>query len=112
MKVAIPVVQGRLSQHFGHCEHFALFDVDMESREIRSSETVESPPHEPGRLPGWLHERGAEVIIAGGMGTRAQQLFAQSGIQVVIGASPEPPEDVVKAYLDGTLRVGDNVCDK
>jgi predicted Fe-Mo cluster-binding NifX family protein len=112
MTVAIPVVQGQLSQHFGHCEHFALFDVDMENKEIRGSKIVESPPHEPGRLPMWLHERGAEVIIAGGMGTRAQQLFAQNGIRVVIGASPEPPEDVVKSYLDGSLQVGDNVCDK
>ena len=112
MKVAIPVVQGRLSQHFGHCEHFALFEVDMGSKKIQGSETIESPPHEPGRLPVWLHEKGADVIIAGGMGTRAQQLFSQHGIRVVLGASPESPEDVVKAYLEGSLKTGDNVCDK
>ena len=57
------------------------------------------------------HQRGAEVIIAGGMGMRAQQLFAQNDITVVVGASGEQPEQLVAAYLNGTLETGDNVCD-
>ena len=59
----------------------------------------------------WLAERGAEVIIAGGMGQRALQLFAENGIKVVVGAPSEPPEDVLAAYLNGTLETGGNVCD-
>jgi predicted Fe-Mo cluster-binding NifX family protein len=51
------------------------------------------------------------MIIAGGMGSRAQGLFAESGIQVITGAPSEAPEVLVKNYLDGTLVVGDNVCD-
>jgi len=58
-----------------------------------------------------MHEQGAELVIAGGMGRRAQQLFAQHGVDVVTGAPPEPPETVVAAYLDGTLEVGANACD-
>jgi len=59
----------------------------------------------------WLAERGAGTIIAGGMGQRAQSLFSEHGIQVVIGAPAEPPEALVAAYLDGSLATGDNVCD-
>jgi predicted Fe-Mo cluster-binding NifX family protein len=62
-------------------------------------------------LPPWLAERGAEVIIAGGMGMRAQQLFAASGIRVVVGAPPEEPATLVRAYLEGTLQSGPNLCD-
>jgi predicted Fe-Mo cluster-binding NifX family protein len=51
------------------------------------------------------------VIIAGGMGQRAQGLFAQHGIQVVVGAPAETPERLVGEYLAGTLQVGDNICD-
>jgi hypothetical protein len=38
-------------------------------------------------------------------------LFAQNGIEVVVGAPSETPEALVAAYLGGTLRSGDNLCD-
>ena len=111
MRVAIPVVEGRLSMHFGHCEEFALFDVDEAAKSITKSERLVPPAHEPGLLPRWLAEKGANLIIAGGMGGRAQGLFGQSGIQVVVGAPSEEPEKIVHAYLDGTLQTGGNICD-
>ncbi len=97
--------------HFGHCEEFALIDTDPASRAIVGSEMVPAPPHQPGLLPGWLNERGANVIIAGGMGARAQTLFAQQGIAVVVGAPAEAPELLVADYLNGSLHSGTNVCD-
>jgi len=111
MRIAIPVVEGKLSLHFGHCREFHLVDVDTESKTITNT-TVEIPPaHEPGALPRWLHEQGADIIIAGGMGQRAQALFQQAGIQVVVGASAADPRDLVQAYLDGALEAGANICD-
>ena len=68
-------------------------------------------PHEPGLLPRWLAEKGVTQIIAGGMGARAQQLFAERGIQVVTGAPADDPETLVKAFLSGTLVTGENACD-
>lgn len=111
MKIAIPIAQGRLSLHFGHCEQFALVDVNEADKTITRVEYSNPPGHEPGVLPRWLHERGANVIIAGGMGQRAQGLFRQNGVEVVVGAQAGKPEDVVSAYLAGTLESGDNVCD-
>ena len=111
MKIAIPLADGRLSPHFGHCERFTLIDVDTAANKIVKREDIEAPPHEPGLLPAWLAQRGATVIIAGGMGQRAQDLFAQNGIRVLVGAPAEVPEALVLDYLSGTLQVGDNVCD-
>ncbi len=111
MKVAIPLARGKLSLHFGHCEEFALIDVDPQTKEIGSTETLPAPDHEPGVLPRWLNEHGASVVIAGGMGMRARTLFAQNGIRVVIGADEQEPETVVKAFLEGTLETGANICD-
>ena len=111
MKIAIPVADGRLCMHFGHCEQFALVEVDEGTKVVGGTTYLTPPPHEPGVLPRWLHDQGANVIIAGGMGQRAQGLFAQNGIQVVVGAPAETPEDVISAYLSGTLKVGQNVCD-
>jgi len=111
MKIAIPVTQGSLSSHFGHCEQFVLFDIDSDGKTIRDRQTLTPPDHEPGVFPRWLHEQGATIIITGGMGSRAQSLFAQNNIQVVVGASADRPEAMVKAFLDGSLKTGTNICD-
>jgi predicted Fe-Mo cluster-binding NifX family protein/predicted RNA-binding Zn-ribbon protein involved in translation (DUF1610 family) len=109
MRVALPLAEGKLSMHFGHCEAFALFDVT--DGRISSRQDVPSPEHQPGLLPKWLAEKEANVVIAGGMGARAQGLFAEQGIKVVVGAPREEPEQLVKAYLAGTLVTGGNICD-
>jgi predicted Fe-Mo cluster-binding NifX family protein len=111
MKIAIPVVGDRLAAHFGHCEEFALYEVGTDGSSIIARRRLESPPHAPGLLPKWLQEHGADVIIAGGMGRRAQGLFSQSGIRVLVGASADDPEQIVSAFLAGELQTGDNICD-
>ncbi|MBN1440264.1 MAG: P-loop NTPase [Anaerolineales bacterium] len=111
MRIAIPLADGKLALHFGHCESFALIDADVEHKKILAREDVGAPPHEPGLLPSWLAERGAQVIIAGGMGSRAQNLFRQQGIRVVIGAPAGTAETVAQDFLNGSLQTGDNICD-
>ncbi len=111
MIIAVPISNGRLSMHFGHCDAFALFDVNAETQSIRNRKDVDAPDHQPGLLPPWLAEQGANMILAGGMGQRAQMLFQQQGIDVVLGASSETPEQLVKALLAGTLETGANICD-
>jgi predicted Fe-Mo cluster-binding NifX family protein len=111
MKIAIPVAQGRLSAHFGHCEEFAILEADEEGKQVLKKSVHQAPRHEPGLLPWWLHELGADVIIAGGMGRRAQQRFAQNSITVIVGAPAETPEKLTTAYLNGTLQAGENTCD-
>jgi predicted Fe-Mo cluster-binding NifX family protein len=111
MRIAIPLADGKLCMHFGHCERFALVDVDPAEKKILKREDIVPPPHEPGLLPLWLAERGANMIIAGGMGQRAQGLFAEQGIQVVVGAPAETPEKLASDYLAGALQAGENVCD-
>ena len=111
MRVAIPMAEGKLAMHFGHCERFAMIDFDPAAKSILGKQELEAPEHQPGLLPRWLAERGAQLIIAGGMGVSAQNLFAENGIKVVLGASAEAPESLVTAYMEGTLRTGENVCD-
>jgi len=111
MRFAIPMAEGQLCLHFGHCEQFALVDVDATSKQITGTRYLTPPPHEPGVIPRWLHEQGATTIIAGGMGMRAQQIFAENGITVVTGAPVASPEALVTAYLQEALVTGANACD-
>lgn len=106
---AIPLESGRLCSHFGHCEQFAILEV--ENGAIVGERLVTPPPHEPGLLPGWLAERGITDVIAGGMGQRALNLFAAQNIRVYVGAQPKSPKELVADWLEMSLVTGANACD-
>jgi ATP-binding protein involved in chromosome partitioning len=108
-KVAIPLAEGRLCNHFGHCEQFAV--IRVKEGLIEAKELHTPPPHEPGVLPRWLGDLGVNLIIAGGMGQRALSLFTENGIKVITGSPAHEPETLVQCYLSGTLDRGPNVCD-
>jgi predicted Fe-Mo cluster-binding NifX family protein len=111
MRIAIPMADGVLAQHFGHCEKFALIDVDPAGKEITQSTEIAAPEHQPGLLPPWLKERGVVLVIAGGMGSHAYSLFQGASIEVLTGAPAESPTALVRKYLDGKLVTGANACD-
>jgi len=111
MRIAIPMANGRLCLHFGHCEEFALVDADEQTRQIVGTNRTLPPPHEPGAIPKWLNQQGVNLVITGGMGRRALQFFDNFGIQVIVGAPADTPERLVAAYLNGSLVGGQNVCD-
>ncbi|MBN1266468.1 MAG: NifB/NifX family molybdenum-iron cluster-binding protein, partial [Anaerolineales bacterium] len=76
-----------VSAHFGRCPFFILADVEGE--EIKSVRSLQNPffgHHQPGQVPGFIHEQGANVMLTGGMGQRAIQFFQQYGIQAATGA--------------------------
>ncbi len=110
LRIAVPVAQGRLCQHFGHCEQFAVVDADPESKTMQDPVYLTPPPHEPGVLPKWLAEQGVHVVLAGGMGSRAINHFSDAGVKVVTGVGVMSPEELVRGYLEGTLTAGDNAC--
>ena len=111
MRYAIPVSAGTISPHFGHCEEFALVDVDEKSKTVVRKELVVPPEHQPGVLPQWLAEQGVSFVIAGGMGSRAQSLFQQNRIGVIVGAMESDPEKAVLNHINGLLATGENVCE-
>lgn len=109
MRFAIPLADGVLCNHFGHCQQFAIVHADK--GKVSHKELLTPPPHEPGVLPRWLNQMGVQVIIAGGMGARAMGMFQEMGIRVVTGAPALPPEELVEQFLNQTLETGANVCD-
>jgi len=107
MKIAIATAQGQISGHFGHCEGFTVYET--QGAKIITKIYVQNPGHQPGYLPVFLKEQGASVIIAGGMGQMAQSLFAEQGIEVIVGAAGEC-EQAAERYLNGQLKSTDSVC--
>jgi ATP-binding protein involved in chromosome partitioning len=110
MKFAIPLRNGKLSNHFGHAKIFALVAADPITQRITSREDLTPPPHDTGLLQQWLVEHGVGCVITGGMGPHSRNECAEKAIRVIVGAPAEEPETLVKAYLDGSLATGANTC--
>src|SRR5665647_3540859 len=66
MRIAIATENRDVCQHFGHCPEYSIFTI--EDKEIQKTEVIPNPGHRPDFLPGYLHQQGVDVIIAGGMG--------------------------------------------
>lgn len=98
MKIAVASENKCVSGHFGHCEGFEI-----------KKEFVSNPGHRPGFLPVFLKDLDVNIIISGGMGETAQQLFADKNINVIVGASGST-DDIVNKYIDGTLVSSGSVC--
>jgi predicted Fe-Mo cluster-binding NifX family protein len=108
-RIAIPLENGVLCSHFGHCKQFAI--VDAENNSISGETLVTPPPHEPGLLPAWLAEKGVTDVIAGGMGQRAIDLFNNQKINVFVGAQVKNYSDLANDLINGSLVAGANYCD-
>lgn len=107
MKIAISTDDDFVSPHFGRCPLFTI--VDIEDGKVVKREAVENPGHQPGNIPQFLHQQGAECIICGGMGARAQGFFDELGIKTVVGVSGKISEAIEK-LLKGTLEGAESLC--
>lgn len=107
MKLAIASEEKYVSGHFGHCEGFTIYDLDEDK--IMKKTFVPNPGHRPGYLPVFLRDKDVDVIISGGMGETAQQLFKENGISVIVGAQGLCDE-VAQMYLKGELKSTGSIC--
>jgi len=107
MKIAISTDEGTVSSHFGRCPSFTI--IEIEERKLKGKEEIPNPGHHPGFLPDFFQKQGVQCIICGGMGQRAQNLFAQKGIDFILGVQGKIDE-VIDKLLKGKLEGGDSLC--
>ncbi len=110
MKLAISTDNDMVSQHFGRCMQYTIVEVDSSVSKIKEKKILENPGHAPGAIPKFLREHGCDLIIAGGMGRRAQDFFVQFGMDWIIGVQGKV-DDVISAYLNNTLEAGESSCE-
>ena len=107
MKIAISTDGEYVSAHFGRCPHFTI--VELDDGEIVNREIIPNPGHHPGFLPQFFAENGVSAIIAGGAGHRAQMLFEEKNIQLIVGISGTVEETLDK-LCKGELKDGESLC--
>lgn len=107
MKIAISTDGYSVSAHFGRCPNFTI--IEVENGRLIKKELISNPGHSTGYLPRFLYDKGVSCIIAGGMGRRASSLFAEKGIQTIVGIDGKIDE-VIAEITKGTLEGGENIC--
>ncbi len=107
MRFAISTDGHDVSAHFGRCPQFTIGDI--QNGLLIRKEVLRNPGHHPGFLPVFLHEKGVECIIAGGMGARALELFAAQGITPLLGVSGSV-DDAIAKLCKGELKGGVSSC--
>lgn len=107
MKIAVASEGKMVTEHFGHCESFIIFDC--ENNQVVKSEAIANPGHRPGFLPNFLNDLGVNVIISGGMGGGAIEIFNEKNIEVIVGATGVA-QVAVEEYLKGNLKSTGSVC--
>ena len=107
-KIAIPMENGKLCAHFGHCEYFAI--VNIENNEIKDIQEITPPEHQPGLYPRWVAGFGVTDVIGGGMGQKAIDLFNQQNINAFVGAPMNPARELVSDFISDKLTLTANYC--
>lgn len=106
--IAIPLEDGVLCAHFGHCEQFAI--VTVVDDVITEVKELTPPEHVPGLYPRWVASFGVTDVIAGGMGQKAINLFNEQNINAFVGAPLDDPTTLVTLFLEGKLNLNANYC--
>ena len=107
MKIAVASEGTDVSQHFGHCEKFTIFEI--EDGKAFSDQVIANPGHECGSMPRFLKDLGVSVVISGGMGAGAFNGLQSNGLIPVTGAEGTT-RDAVEGYLSGRLKTGGFSC--
>ena len=107
MKIAISTDNGMVSQHFGRCPEFTIIEIEGKSK--IKQENITNPGHHPGFLPKFFSEMGVNVVIAGGAGQRAQVLFKEKNIELLVGISGTIDE-ISDKLVNGELKGGESFC--
>ncbi|MCM8777818.1 MAG: NifB/NifX family molybdenum-iron cluster-binding protein [Candidatus Omnitrophica bacterium] len=108
MRFAISTDGDFVSAHFGRCPSFSI--VDIENSRVIKVEVLDNPGHQPGYLPEFLHQKGVNCIICGGMGDRAVSLFKSYGIETVVGITGKVSA-VIEKLVKGEPKSGKSLCE-
>ena len=108
-KFAIPVDNGKISEHFGRAGEYCI--VEVADGKIVSQKNLPGPLHDRGMIPAWLAENKVTHVLADGIGKYAIEILNDYKIEVIWGVPHDEPERLVRAFLDSSLTAGLNLCD-
>ncbi|MEA2043161.1 MAG: NifB/NifX family molybdenum-iron cluster-binding protein [Bacteroidota bacterium] len=106
--IAIPVLDNKLAQHFGHAPYFFLYELN--DGKIVKQRMEQAPEHTHGSIPNFLISLNVTDLIIGGVGGKAIEILNSGGINVFSGAESKSPAELVAEFISGELNVNTEGC--
>jgi predicted Fe-Mo cluster-binding NifX family protein len=100
-RVAIPIANKKLSENFGECNHYVIYEID---RKITGIKTALLPAGlELTDLPEWLKKEGITDVITHRVNRAIIKLFAANKVNLFVGVPLNTSENLIDDYLQGKL---------
>lgn len=100
-RVAIPIVNNKLSEDFGACSFYELFEI---KDGIVFKNTIKVPELlKPMELPTWLEKLGVTDVIAYRVKKEIISLFASRKVNLFVGVPLHSSKKIIDDYLHGKL---------
>ncbi len=103
MKIAVPTAENMVDSHFGHCDHYTIFEIDDDNNII---DEMYLPAGQgcgcKSGISSILKNIGVKVLLAGNMGDGAKNVLEAAEIEVIRGCSGDVTEQV-KEFLKGRI---------
>jgi predicted Fe-Mo cluster-binding NifX family protein len=90
MKICVPTMGDKgfeelVGEHFGRVPTYTMVDTETGKVQVVQNDTTHMGG--TGYPPDLIQSHGAEVMLCGGLGRKAIQMFEEKGIMVYVGAS-------------------------
>lgn len=110
MKIAVPTKNNAVDDHFGHCEAFSIFEIDVHNT-VKSKEVLHWADGCGCRsnIVETLREMGVGAMLAGNMGQGALNVMLSHGMEVIRGCAGNA-DDLVVEFLSGRLSDKQILC--
>lgn len=106
MRVAIPLEQGQVAHHLGHCPTYLI--ADLNNGAVTAATEVRNPRHGPGGPPPvFLARLGVNQVVGWGAPPHVLDILARLNVKVTLGARGEARQ-VLEHFAAGTLHVTDD----
>lgn len=106
-RIAVPLVNGKLSEFFGNCNHYEIFEVEGEH--IINRKVIAPPNKKITMLPLWASSQGITDVITYKVDVRIMELFANHKINLYVGIGSNLPEEIIQDYINGTLKSDEKI---
>lgn len=100
-RVAIPINNGKLSEYFGKCSYYKVFEIEGDF--IHEKDYELPVVNNTDELPAWAFENGITDIITYKIDKQIINFFGKYKINLFVGIDLDTPEHLISEFMKGRI---------
>ena len=95
-------INAMINPRFGRCEYFLIVDTETNQVEAWPNESIDASGGAGVQSASFVLSKGIQAVLTGSVGTKAMDVFAASGVQIITGQSGSVKQ-AVERFTAGSL---------